>query len=516
MEPQSSQPQQPVDLKNSNFFVGIEPTTQSNQPNISNPLTQPNYLPNQPQQSTQTTFLEKVNSTASGVFDFIKKQTPANIIPKKLLSDNIPIEDLTKIDIDDFDNKINTITKEVETQKLIKTKINDLTILVNITNPREIKNTLFKTNYVLYDIITPQMNWTVNRRYSDFIWLRECLQSLFPADILPMLPKKKIGNRRFQEDFLKKRCQGLQNFLTEIVNKEKYKATEILTIFLSCVERNFFEQQMKTINPKLLLRQSVYSIQSFEGKLKIIDISNNENNYDTFTYFNQITNYLNLQTNTINDINNKLKKYTKCMEDAYMYLEEVEKNFNKLFEISDKVKINNNISNVYTQYEIFFKNWKRIQTSQTFIIKDVVKKFYKDIENKSENLIEILQKEKNIQDNYLNNKNKLMAKKELLWQQMDVTKWELNTSNQIDNERLFKDKLYAQDNMCYKETMDLKLNEELLGYYFYENHKNFKKLMEQLTKTYVKNITDFTNQIYPTFTDFVTVWSTIVSNIPKI
>ena len=515
-EPQKSQ-EQPYDIKNSNFFTGIE---QSNSPKTQSPQ-EIGFNPYLAQQNQNTTFFDKVNSTANGVFDFIKNKTPANMIPKKLLNYENNLTTLTNIKQDEIQNIINNTKKETQTQQLVKTKLNDLTILVNISNPRVITNSLFKTNYVLYDVSTQQMNWLVNRRYSDFIWLRDCLQSLFPADMIPLLPKKKIGNRRFQEDFLKKRTDGLQKFINEIVNNEKYKATEILNIFLSCVERNFFEQQMKIITPKLLLRQNVFSIQSFEGKLNIIDINNINNNSqnidEIFLYFSQITNFLNSQNDALNEIQNNLKKYIKTMEYAYSYLEEIEKNFNKLYEISNNVKLSQNVTNVYNQYENFFSNWKNVQTKQTLIIKDVVKKYFKNVEQKSENLIEILNKEKNIQDDFCNFKNKLLAKKELLWQQMDVSKWDLNqnNNNQLDQERLFKDKLYAQENMCSKESMDLKLKGDLLGYFFYENYDNFKKILGEWDNGHLQNITEFTNQIYPSFSDLINVWSNVVSNIHK-
>ena len=516
-EPQKNQ-EEPYDIKNSNFFTGIE---QSNSPKTQSPQ-EIGFNPYLAQQNQNTTFFDKVNSTANGVFDFIKNKTPANMIPKKLLNNENNLTTLTNIKQDEIQNIINNTKKETQTQQLVKTKLNDLTILVNISNPRVITNSLFKTNYVLYDVSTQQMNWLVNRRYSDFIWLRDCLQSLFPADMIPLLPKKKLGNRRFQEDFLKKRTEGLQNFINEIVNNEKYKATEILNIFLSCVERNFFEQQMKIITPKLLLRQNVFSIQSFDGKLNIIDVNNNIiNNSQTtdeiFLYFSQMSTFLNAQSDALNEIHSNLKKYIKIMEDAYVYLEEIEKNFNKLYEISNKVNLSHNVTNVYSQYEIFFKNWKRIQTTQTFIIKDVVKKYFKDVQQKSDNLIEILNKEKNIQDDYHNFRNKLMAKKELLWQQMDISKWELNQINNsgLDQERLFKDKLYAQENMCFKESTELKLKGDLLGYYYYENYGNLKKIIGEWDSSHLKNITEFTNQIYPSFSDLINVWSSIISSIQK-
>ena len=97
--------------------------------------------------------------------------------------------------------------------------MNDLTIIVNILNPKQITNTsFFSKNYVLYEISTPQFNWVVNRRYSDFIWLRDCLKNFFPGDTLPFLPKKKIGKRNFEHDFINKRAQGLQNFMNEVIN----------------------------------------------------------------------------------------------------------------------------------------------------------------------------------------------------------------------------------------------------------------------------------------------------------
>ena len=97
----------------SNFFTSSSSTTANNN-NASQQITsqafppteynpqqpyqlQQNYNPYNPQQnsqrtqqipSTQKSFLEKVNSTAIGVFDFIKNKVPvlpSNIIPKKLL-----------------------------------------------------------------------------------------------------------------------------------------------------------------------------------------------------------------------------------------------------------------------------------------------------------------------------------------------------------------------------------------------------------------------------------------------
>ena len=526
MEEKEEQPKTQSSI--SNFFTNTSSTNtissqafppleynseQNNNPNISQQINE--NTQSNPQ--IQKSFLEKVNSTATGVFDFIKNKAPtlpSNIIPTKLLDKVDPLTIISEIKMDDFEKKIfNKSIKEIDCLKLEKTKLNDITILVNISNPHQINNSLFSTNYILYDVSTIQFNWVVNRRYSDFIWLRDCLQSLFPGDMIPLLPKKKIGNRRFEKDFLEKRKNGLQKFINEIINNEKYKATEILIIFLSCVERNIFEQKMKTITPKLLNRQNVYNIQNMEGKNKIINLNNNEIEKEIFNNFNAISIFANTQNDLLQSLQKNLSGYKKSMVAACNYLEEVENNFCKLSMIMMKVNISDKIKNTYEQYEIFFKNWKRIQVNQCCIIKDMIKNFFKDVKNKLGLLNENLEKEQIIAEEYEIYRNKLMAKKELLWQQMDISKWELNPIEQLDTSRLYRDKLYAQDKMCYKESLDLNIKSELLGYYFYQNYVNFKSLLEELNKTYISNITEFGNQIYPSLTDGINVYSNLISHI---
>ena len=552
MEPQENKPA--YDLSKSNFFANIPQNNDTtNQTQYLNSISQQNqsqaFLPisnqiNQPQQQqqevliqtnnfpqqndqqqpqsqsqpqSQQSFLDKVNSTATGVFDYIKSKAPplpSNIIPLKLLDNPNPMVSISEINMGKFEKIVEKSIKNIVCLKSEKNKLNDLTILVNVSNPRQINNSLFSTSYVLYDISTPQFNWLVNRRYSDFIWLKDCLKNLFPGDVLPILPKKKIGNRRFEQDFLNKRTQGLQKFLNDIVNNEKYKSTEVLNIFLSCNERNIFEQQMKTISPKLLHKQNVQNIQNFEGKNKIINL-NFENESDIFSHFNSVSTFLNVHNDLLDNLEKNLSNYKKCMIEACHFLEEAEHNFLELTNILTKVKISEKLSNTYENYEIFFKNWKRVQYNQSCIIRDFIKNFFKGIKNKTAALIENLEKAQNLQDEYSIQKNKLLAKKELLWKQMDISKWDLNQTEQIDSNRLFHDKLYAQDKMCLRETMDLNMKGELLGYYFYHNHINFKFLIDELNNSYISNINDFSNQIYPSLTDGINVWSDLVTHIKK-
>jgi len=532
-------PNQPNQSQATPNLIPDQSSSQAFPPNISNNNMQiPPYNPGQTQQinfninqpmypsssqlisknTSPQSFLEKVNTTASGVFDFLKSKAPPipnKIIPKKLLENVDPLTIISEIKDENFKKIAEKSIKEINCLKLEKTKLNDLTIKVNVSNPKQINNnSLFSKTYVLYDVATPNFNWVVNRRYSDFIWLRDCLKFLFPGDILPLLPKKKIGNRRFEQDFINKRTEGLQKFMDGIMSNENYKASEVLNIFLSIADRGLFETQMKNIQPKSLLRINVQNIFNFEGKNKIIELNiNNEN--EIFSHFNSISNYLNGQNDFLENLQNNLSRYKKCMIEACRILEDIETSFSKLSMMLTKVNISDKMNNVYENYEIFFKNWKKIQVNQSSIFKEVVKKFFKDVKSECDSIIENYENIQSLQETYINEKTKLMAKKELLWKQMDVSKWDLCPNEVLDNNKLFSDKLFAQSKMCYKDSFQLNFHKEMLGYYFYHFEHIFKNLIKELNESFDKNIKEFSNKIYPSLSDGINVWSDLETHIKK-
>jgi len=61
---------------------------------------------------------------------------------------------------------------------------------------------------------------------------------------IPPIPAKKIGRRRFEEDYVIKRMLFLENFLQNIANVEDFKATTLLLCFLTEKERNKFDAKM--------------------------------------------------------------------------------------------------------------------------------------------------------------------------------------------------------------------------------------------------------------------------------
>ena len=146
--------------------------------------------------------IEELNQTIN---NFISDKNQYYLNTQKEMSQNIQINNNPNI-------SKNSNIYEVPCGKLEKTILNDKQIKVEIKNPRSIEGGLFTNSYILYDIETTIDNintiWLVQRRYSDFIWLRESLSKFFPREFIPPIPGKKIGGRRFEIDFVVKYIFG--------------------------------------------------------------------------------------------------------------------------------------------------------------------------------------------------------------------------------------------------------------------------------------------------------------------
>ena len=490
----------PQNISSSNFYPPYQINNQypNNQMQSLNYQNNINYsTPIQNQSSTPTpspSFFQKVSESA---MNLIKKEDPLNLI--------------TDINPKFYEEIIEKSKKEIQCQTLQKNDMSDIEIKSIISNPRKVSDSLLKNSYLIYDITTPKLNWFVNRRYSDFVWLREILISLFPTVLIPQLPKKKIGNRRFEEDFVEKRLKGLQNFLDEVLKNEILKTAEPLKTFLSLTERGFFEQQMKVLTPKNILIDSILGIKSFSGKIQVADLETEQLN-NSKTYFASVENFFNTQEEELKNIKYNLNEYNLHMVEVCKHLEQMENGFGRLSQYYSKANLEKDICNVLEQYQIFFKNWKRVQINQTSIIRNKLLEYFKYIKNKGLSLIELLKKQNEIQNEYNKIKDDLINKKESYWKKMDITKWEMNPMAQIDSALLFRDKNYAFSKMCFQETLIVNNKGDLLGYYYRNNVLNIKDVINNITKFSVDNLKGFSKEIEPTVTDVLNVWSNLESS----
>ena len=122
--------------------------------------------------------IEELNNTIN---NFITEKNQYYLNTQQEMNQNIKINNKPN-------SNSNSNSYEVPCGKLEKTILNDKQIKVEIKNPRSIEGGFFTNNYILYDLETTidiNTKWLVQRRYSDFIWLRESLCKFYPREFIP-------------------------------------------------------------------------------------------------------------------------------------------------------------------------------------------------------------------------------------------------------------------------------------------------------------------------------------------
>ncbi|EMD38933.1 hypothetical protein CERSUDRAFT_151694 [Gelatoporia subvermispora B] len=83
--------------------------------------------------------------------------------------------------------------------------------------------------YLVYEIATDR-GTPVPRRYSEFVFLWDCLVKRYPFRLLPSLPPKRVGR---DENFIEQRRRGLARFLNFVINHPIIKDDSVLSAFLA-------------------------------------------------------------------------------------------------------------------------------------------------------------------------------------------------------------------------------------------------------------------------------------------
>ena len=347
------------------------------------------------------------------------------------------------------------------------------------------------------------MNWSTRRRYSDFEWLRIVLIKTFPGLLIPPLPPKKIGSRRFDNDFVEKRMNFLTKFLNVICESESLRTSEALICFLSCADRIIFENKIKelnTIHPPLY----VEDFKTLDGKLKIVDDEENEK------YYQNIGNYFNIQVQLYDRISYSLKNFSKNITKACVNLEEISKDFKTLEQLNSRVSmviifiylLKEEINTYYDEVSGFFKNWNVILQNQNDVVQSKVRDFFKYVKMENSSFGEILKSREEMKAKYNFELIKLNYKKEKLWTQMDLSKWEINDDLEIiDKGSLTKDKNFAFQKMCYNDTNQLNNLHKKLGFYNKSIMNELKRFVNNHCGRYKENMRSFLDEFYPTLSD---------------
>ena len=440
------------------------------------------------------------------VKDFIKTQTQTTEVQKDPKSTNhgeeeIKTENLEKMEKFNAEENKNFKEKKINCRKLEKTQLNHNDIKVTVKNPKEIEGGVFGKNYVLYEVQTDPFGWVVERRYSDFDWLRKMLQKYFPSFNIPPLPDKKIGNKRFTDKFIQKRMKFLNIFINNVVQSESFKASQILYSFLSYEDKGKFESKFKEFTSQT---PSPY-VEEYKTLDGIITISLDEKNE---RYFTNINKYFSLQGQILDKVNYNLKMLNHNMNVVCELIKVIQKNFEVLHVLNTRVMMKPNITKAYEEIGCFFKNWGRVLTKQKDLIKNYIKDFFKYVNLEGKAYSELIVRREDLKEKYTAENTRVTAKKEKVFATGDVNKFEINFDDKsIDRDRLLRDKPYAFEHICLEDSRSLEKINNQLGYANKMNMRELRKMIKEYSTKFVDNIVEFDKEFYPTINDLLNTWT---------
>ncbi|PCH01309.1 Hypothetical protein PENO1_019050 [Penicillium occitanis (nom. inval.)] len=93
------------------------------------------------------------------------------------------------------------------------------------------KEGLFMFQHRNYEVKSARRGSSVVRRYSDFVWLLDCLQKRYPFRQLPLLPPKRVAAD--SNSFLEKRRRGLVRFTNSLVRHPVLNQEQLVVMFLT-------------------------------------------------------------------------------------------------------------------------------------------------------------------------------------------------------------------------------------------------------------------------------------------
>ena len=344
----------------------------------------------------------------------------------------------------------------------------------------------------------PNKKNKIKRRYTDFEWLRKTLYRLFPGNYIPPLPKKGLNINKPEK--VDKYQKYVQYFVDGLMEDKLLKNSSIIYLFFTTEQEreliSLMEKYDKVQKPRnmeyyysregnIMLDENILKREKKKELLDIkVDISKN----------NKI----------FGELNVALKSLEKEMKQVCDRMTEISNLFKKLYDMSINNSEKLGICKYYSDLSLFFKEYGNNEFQQMKNISEELKFHLKYLNlHYTVSIDELYNTFKFQHDLYFQVAENLKQKKETLYKNMDIEKWELNPADRnID---------YNDRNLIMKKMLpsDTKIVNDIKKYLIYYatqlNNENLriKDLLENKNNTNFKKLKDKSKQILNEFSGFL-------------
>ena len=372
-------------------------------------------------------------------------------------------------------------------------------IKIEVTVGEKVSGKMFSKAYMTYLITTSPLNYKVNRRYSDFEWLRQTLLHLYSSNLIPPIPKKtKMGKNKFDEGYLIKRTRTLERFLNLLMQDPILKESLIIQDFLKIEDYRQFEESKKLYH-NIKIPQNLTEYKSPDGKLSVNVNEENE------LLYNSMKENTDSNIELLNKLNKNLKLLNNEITIVTNRMDEISKNCYELFLNSAKYLDDNDIKRSYYQVKDIFKYSSNALKDQLTIINVNIREYFKYTRNTFRAMKILISNVDNYKANYFKAKRSLISKKEDLIKKPDVKKWDLDPNkSSVNPSDLVNDKSLAFPIMLHNETKSVINIKQKYGYFLNRAIEEYQRLRYIISSGHRDNVSENAKMLGTILNDLLT------------
>ena len=376
-------------------------------------------------------------------------------------------------------------------------------IKIKISSPKKeyestgLKGFFVKTIYYTFLLENTELNLNKRRRYTDFEWLRKTLCRLYPGIYIPPLPLKTLNVNKPEK--IEKYISYLQSFIDGIMEDNLLKNSSLVYLFL-LTEKEKDLISLKNKFDKVQKPRDLKYFYSRSGKIILDeDILKREKKKELLGIKDNISK----NSNIYNEINICLKSLCKEMKQVRDKMLEISNLFKKIYDLSINASEKGSFCKCYSDLSLFFKEYGDKEFLQMKIISNELKNYLKFINLQYIlSLNELYNNFEYEHDLYFKVAENLKQKKEMLYDNKYIDKWELKEEDKnID----FNDKELVMKKMLPK---DSKVANEIKKYLIYyatqlnDENIRLKNIIEENNNNMLKKIKENNTSILANLNKF--------------
>ena len=344
----------------------------------------------------------------------------------------------------------------------------------------------------------PNKKNKIKRRYTDFEWLRKTLYRLFPGNYIPPLPKKSLNINKPEK--VDKYQKYVQYFVDGLMEDKLLKNSSIIYLFFTTEQ----ERELISLMEKYDKVQKPRNMEYYYSREGNIMLDENILKREKKKELLDIKINISKNNKIFGELNVALKSLEKEMKQVCDRMTEISNLFKKLYDMSINNSEKLGICKYYSDLSLFFKEYGNNEFQQMKNISEELKFHLKYLNlHYTISIDELYNTFKFQHDLYFQVAENLKQKKETLYKNMDIEKWDLNPEDRnID----YNDKNSIMKKMLPSDTKIVNDIKKYLIYYATQlNNENLriKDVLENKNNTNFKKLKDKSKQILNEFSGFL-------------